>query len=150
MKRVRASVAVPGRPQEAEALWLDPSRWASWIDGFAHVVRIDPDWPAPGTRMRWTSTPRGRGLVEERVREHAPGERLLLDVEDEKLLGTQEVVFAAAGDEVHIVLTLEYSLKERTPPLVDRVFVRRQLHESLRRTVARFGHERRAELEPPH
>jgi Polyketide cyclase / dehydrase and lipid transport len=146
VKRVRASVTVPGRAQEAEALWLDDARWASWVDGFGHVVVKDPDWPAPGTRLRWASPPRGRGLVEERVLERAPAERLVLGVEDERLTGTQEVRFEPEADEVTVFLTLEYSLKERTPPLVDRFFVRRALQDSLRRTVARFANERLAEL----
>jgi uncharacterized membrane protein len=148
VKRVRASVTVPGRAQEAEALWLDESRWASWVDGFGHVVVKDADWPAPGTRVRWESPPRGRGLVEERVLEHVPAERLRLDVEDARLRGTQEVRFEPSGgdDEVTVLLTLEYSLKERAFPLVDRFFVRRALQDSLRRTVARFAYERHAEL----
>ena len=32
-------------------------------------------------------------------------------------------------------------------PLLDPLFIRRALRESLRRTLARFGHERRAEIE---
>ena len=146
MKRVRASVTVPGRAQEAEALWLDETRWPSWVDGFGHVVLEDPDWPAPGTRLRWASPPRGRGLVEERVLEREPAERLVLAVEDERLTGTQEVRFDAGDGEVTIVLTLEYSLKERVAPLVDLFFVRRALRDSLRRTVTRFANERLAEL----
>ena len=146
MKTVRASVTVPGRAREAEALWLDPVRWPSWLDGFAEVVRMDGEWPEPGSRLRWRSVPRGRGLVEERALEHAPGERIVLDVEDEKLSGTQTVAFAPDGDDVRVTLTLEYKLKERTPPLVDRFFVRRALQDSLRRTVTRFANERRAEL----
>jgi hypothetical protein len=146
VKRARASIRVPGRAAEAEALWLDRTRWASWVDGFAHLVRIDAGWPEPGTRMRWTSVPRGRGLVEERVLERAPGERMVLAVEDAKLEGTQEVVFAPSEDEVHVILTLEYRLKERKAPLVDHFFVRRALRDSLRRTLARFANERRAEL----
>jgi Polyketide cyclase / dehydrase and lipid transport len=148
MRRVQASVTVPGRPQEAEALWLDRSRWASWIDGFAHVERIDPSWPAPGARLRWTSVPRGRGLVEERVVAHDPARRLELDVEDERLRGTQRTTFAPGDDEVRVTLALEYELKERPFPLVDRLFVRRALQDALRRTLTRFAHERRAELEP--
>ena len=44
-------------------------------------------------------------------------------------------------------LTLEYTLKDRTPltPILDLVFIRRALRDSLQRTLARFGHERRAE-----
>jgi hypothetical protein len=59
------------------------------------------------------------------------------------------VAFEAAGaDEVQVTLTLDYELKQRHAftPLLDRLFVRRELTESLRRTLARFGHERRAEL----
>jgi Polyketide cyclase / dehydrase and lipid transport len=148
VKRVSASITVPGRPREAEALWLDRTRWASWIDGFAQVVRIDPGWPEPGSRLRWASVPRGRGLVEERVVERRPAERLELEVEDQKLTGTQAVEFAPGEDEVRVTLSLRYELKERTPPLVDRFFVRRALQDSLRRTLVRFANERRAELEP--
>jgi uncharacterized membrane protein len=146
VRRVRASVTVPGRAQEAEALWLDPARWASWVDGFGHVVRLDEAWPEPGSRLRWTSPPRGRGLVEERVLTRAHGERLVLSIEDERLEGTQEVAFVPADGETTVDLTLEYRLKERTFPLVDRFFVRRALQDSLRRTVTRFANERRAEL----
>jgi uncharacterized membrane protein len=70
----------------------------------------------------------------------------VLAVEDEKLNGTQEVAFTPGDGEVIVDLTLEYSLKERTFPLVDRFFVRRALQESLRRTLSRFANERSAEL----
>jgi hypothetical protein len=149
VSRVHASVVVPGRAEEAEALWLDPARWASWIDGFGHVQRIDDAWPEPGARLRWTSLPRGRGLVAERVTGRQPGRSLTLEVEDEKLTGTQRVTFAPGEDEVRVTLELEYELKDRMPALAGRFFVRRALRDSLARTVARFGHERRAELDPP-
>jgi hypothetical protein len=47
-----------------------------------------------------------------------------------------------------VSLTLEYRLKERSPitPLLDLVFIRRALRDSLQRTLERFGHERRAEV----
>jgi uncharacterized membrane protein len=148
IRRVASWVAVPGRAVEAEALWLEEARWPSWVDGFATVVRRDDGWPAPGARLRWTSVPRGRGLVEERVLEHVPGQRFAAAVEDERLRGTQTVTFAERDAEVRVTLTLEYELKSRTAPLVDRLFVRRALADSVRRTVTRFGHERRADLEP--
>jgi hypothetical protein len=148
MRRIQAAVTVPGRAEEAEALWTDQARWAAWVDGFAHVERIDPGWPEPGARLRWTSVPRGRGLVEERVLAREPARRLELAVEDEQLRGTQRTLFEAFDDEVRVTLVLEYELKARTFPLVDRLFVRRALQDALRRTVTRFGHERRAELDP--
>src|SRR5690349_21114031 len=148
MRRIQASVVVPGRAQEAEALWLDPSRWAAWIDGFASVDRVDPGWPAAGTVLRWISVPRGRGLVQERAAAYEPARRIELEVEDEQLRGVQRTRFEPGEDEVRVTLELEYELKERTFPLVDRFFVRRALQDALSRTVARFGHERRAELDP--
>jgi hypothetical protein len=149
MRRVHASVVVPGRAEEAEALWLDPVRWPSWIDGFAHIQSLDDTWPEPGSRLRWASVPSGRGLVVERVIGRQPARSLTLEVEDTKLDGTQTVTFAPGDDEVRVTLVLEYELKDRTPGLVDRFFVRRALHDALDRTVRRFGHERRAELDPP-
>ena len=149
MRRVHASVVVPGRAEEAEALWLDPVRWPAWIDGFAHVQSLDDAWPEPGARLLWVSVPRGRGLVSERVIGRRPAHSLMLDVEDEKLQGTQSVTFAPGDDEVRVTLVLEYELKDGTPGIVDRFFVRRALRDSLARTVGRFAHERRAELDPP-
>ena len=46
MGRAKASISVPGRAAEAEALWYDPHRWQAWIDGFGHVVSLDDGWPA--------------------------------------------------------------------------------------------------------
>jgi hypothetical protein len=73
----------------------------------------------------------------------------VLDVEDERLMGTQSVAFEPAGEAVRVTLSLEYELKERNPltPLIDALFVRRALVASLRRTLTRFAHERRAEIE---
>ena len=47
-----------------------------------------------------------------------------------------------------MILTLDYELKNRNAftPLVDRLYIRREMTESLRRTLTRFGHERRAEM----
>jgi hypothetical protein len=149
MRRVSATVTVPGRAAEAEALWYDPDRWPAWVDGFGHVVKLEGDWPGVGSRLVWDSPPRGRGRVVERVTAYRPREGQVLDVEDERLMGTQSVAFEPAGEAVRVTLSLEYGLKERNPltPLIDPLFVRRALRASLRRTLTRFAHERRAEIE---
>ena len=67
MGRASATVSVPGRAADAEALWYDPVRWAAWVDGFGHVVTREGDWPRVGARLVWQSPPAGRGRVEERV-----------------------------------------------------------------------------------
>jgi hypothetical protein len=145
---VRATTTVPGRVVDAEALWYDPHRWAAWIDGFGHVAKLEGDWPQAGARLLWDSRPQGRGRVSERVTEYEARTGQTLAVEDARLEGTQRVAFEPHGDEVLVSLTLEYRLKERSPitPLLDLVFIRRALRDSLQRTLERFGHERRAEV----
>ena len=69
MGKARASVRLAGfRASEAEALWYDTSRWPTFVDGFAHVVKKEGDWPAAPSTLVWQSTPAGRGRVLERVR----------------------------------------------------------------------------------
>jgi hypothetical protein len=147
--RAWATTRVPGRIVEAEELWYDPHRWPAWIDGFGHVQRLEGDWPEVGAQLMWASPPRGRGLVRERVTAYEPRTGQTREVEDERLTGTQSVSFEVAdADHVQVTLTLDYELKERNAftPLVDRLFIRRELTDSLRRTLTRFSHERRAEI----
>lgn len=148
MARASASTVVPGRLAEVEELWYDRHRWPSWVDGFGHVVKVEGDWPQVGARLLWQSPPKGRGLVQERVTAFEARTGQTLEVEDERLRGVQTVAFEADGDEVRVTLALDYELKQGGPlsPLVDRLFIRRELTDSLKRTLARFGHERRAEL----
>jgi hypothetical protein len=145
---VRATITVPAKVVEAEELWYDPHRWAAWIDGFGHVAKLEGDWPHAGARLLWDSRPQGRGRVAETVTEYEARAGQTLDVEDARLRGTQRVEFEPQGDEVLVSLTLEYTLKERSPltPVLDPLFIRRALRDSLRRTLTRFSHERRAEV----
>ena len=148
MPRASATTVVPGRIVEAEDLWYDPHRWPAWIDGFGHVAKLEGDWPKKGARLLWDSPPKGRGRVDERVIAYEARTGHTVAVEDVRLSGTQTVTFEVAGaDEVRVTLALEYELKERNvlTPLLDPLFIRRALRESLRRTLVRFGHERRAE-----
>ena len=145
MPRVFASTTVPGRVSDAEELWYDPHRWAAWIDGFGHVAKLEGDWPQVGARLLWDSRPKGRGRVAERVVAYEPRAGQELEVEDEKLTGRQTVAFEPNGDEVRVSLSLEYTLKAGNP-VVDLLFIRRSLRDSLRRTLTRFAHERRADV----
>ena len=146
MPTVRATTTVPGRVVDAEELWYDPHRWAAWIDGFGHVAKLEGDWPHAGARLLWDSRPQGRGRVSERVTEYEARAGQTLAVEDARLEGTQQVAFEPQGDEVLVNLTLEYTLKQRSviTPLLDLVFIRRALRDSLQRSLDRFGHELRA------
>jgi Polyketide cyclase / dehydrase and lipid transport len=148
MGRARAVVRVPGHAADAEVLWYDPARWPVWVDGFGHALSVPDGWPAEGA-LHWVSRPGGRGRVLEQVTAFEPRAGQTLAVEDERLHGTQRVTFTPGPDSVAVTLELEYELKERNPltPLVDLLFVRRELAASLRRTLARFARERRGDLE---
>jgi hypothetical protein len=133
----------------AETLWYDLARWPGWVDGFAAVARREGDWPAEGSTVVWDSRPGGRGRVLERSVRHAPGSGQTVQVEDEQLRGTQEVSFAALADGVEVALELTYELKSGGPlrQVVDLLFIRRALGDSLRRTLVRFGNELAADGE---
>jgi len=149
MPRVRAVEKVPGLASEAEAVWYDPQRWPSWIDGFGHLAKLEGDWPAIGSRAVWDSKPGGRGRVVERVRAYEARVGQTLEVEDEKLRGSQRVAFSPSADAVQVTLELEYELKARNAltPLTDALFIRRALRDSLKRSLVRFARERRADIE---
>ncbi len=150
MGRVHASIVVSGLASDAEELWYDTSRWASFIDGLHHLARLEGDWPRAGARVLWDSQPGGRGRVQERVRSYEARTGQTSDVEDEQIRGTQRVSFTPAEDGVTVALELEYALKEGRPGmwLVDLVFVRRAQKESLGRTLRRFAVELAADREP--
>jgi Polyketide cyclase / dehydrase and lipid transport len=147
MGRVSANITVPGRAVQAERVWYDPSRWASWIEGFGHVVSLDDSWPRKGSRLLWESPPQGRGRVSERVVAYEMRIGQTLAVEDGRMEATQRVSFEPQPDSVKITLALEYRLKDRNllTPVVDLLFVRRALGDSLRRTLRRFASELAAE-----
>jgi Polyketide cyclase / dehydrase and lipid transport len=147
MGRVRASIVVPGLASEAEELWYDTTRWPSFIDGLHHLARLEGDWPRAGARVLWDSPPGGRGRVQERVTSYVAREGQTLEVEDEKLRGTQSVSFTPVEGGVTVALELRYTLKEQRPGmgLVDLLFIRRPQRESLERTLRRFRTEVAAE-----
>ena len=149
MPKVRTAVTVPGLASDAEALWYDPQRWPAWVDGFGHLVKLEGDWPAPGARAVWDSKPGGRGRVVERVTAYEARTGQTLEVEDEKLRGTQRVAFEPGSEGVEVALELTYELKQRNPltPLTDLLFIRRALRDSLRRSLLRFVRERRGDME---
>jgi hypothetical protein len=148
MARVLASIVVPGTPAEAEDLWYDRRRWPAFIDGFAHVVKLEGDWPHPGAELTWQSRPGGRGRVRERVTTYVPRIGQAVQIEDETMTGTQEVAFAPEGQaDTRVTLTLDFETKRRSPlgPLTG-FFVRRSLTDSLQRTLRRFLAEREGDL----
>jgi uncharacterized membrane protein len=149
MGRVRASIHVPGLASEAEALWYDTTRWPTFVDGLHHIARLDGAWPHVGARVLWDSAPGGRGRVQERVSAYTAREGQTVDVDDEKIQGTQQVSFTPAQDGVVVALELRYALKGARigMALVDLLFIRRPQRESLERTLRKFRTELTAERE---
>ena len=149
MGSVRAVQRVPGLASDAAELGYDPQRWPAWVDGFSHVVKLEGEWPDVGARSVWESRPGGRGRVVERVTAYEARTGQTLEVEDEKLRGTQQVSFTPGPDGVEVALELEYELKVRNPftPLSDALYIRRALRDSLKRTLLRFARERQGDIE---
>ena len=147
MGRVRASIVVPGLASEAEELWYDTTRWPTFVDGLHHVARLEGDWPRAGARVLWDSQPGGRGRVQERVTRYAAREGQTLEVEDEKLRGTQSVKLRAGRGRRHGHPGAALRAKEQRPGMavVDLLFIRRPQRESLERTLRRFRTEVAAE-----
>jgi hypothetical protein len=144
MRPVQASIVVRGRAFEAETLWYDKTRWASWIDGFGHVLSLDPEWPFTGATLKWNSPPGGAGLTLERVVRYEPRLGQTLEIEDAKFTGTRRVIFEPGLEETKITLEVALEPKDRMAPLA-KLLLRRRLGDSLRRTLSRFSVELAAE-----
>ena len=142
MRRASARGPLPLPPADALRLWSDVERWPSFVEGFARRLELSEDWPEPGSRVVWESTPDGRGRVTEAVRENEP-DRFSTQVYEAALVGTQtfRALPASGGSEVE--LALEYQLSRYGPlrGIADALFIRRALRDSLRRTLFRFGVE---------
>jgi hypothetical protein len=169
MRTVGAGRDVALARERALAVWTDHDRWHAFVEGFAHVVELDPAWPSPGARIVWESGPEGRGRVTERVLEHKPERRLVTEFAEEplgggpqRLSGRQTVEFerpdrgawAAAGASsegghdataelvaAHAELWLDYELRHGPGRRTDLLFVRRAIHDALARTLERFAAE---------
>jgi len=134
---------VPLAPEAAFALWTDVQRWASFVEGFAHVLELKGDWPHAGSRLTWKSIPEGRGTVLEQVTESLPGQTFVTQVHEERLTGIQTVRFAEDAEGAYVELQLDYELsrEDGLKKIVDVLFVRRALTDALARTLMRFRTE---------
>jgi hypothetical protein len=149
MRTVEARRTLVGSVHEAERLWYDTARWPTWVDGLAHIAKVEGDWPTAGAKVIWDSSPAGRGRVVERVVGYEQLTGQTLEVEDESMRGRQSVAFTPVDGSVEVELMLEYELKKRSiiTPLLDLAFIRRAIATSLGKTLTRFGVELAAERE---
>jgi hypothetical protein len=140
VRTITASVVVEGPAVEVEQLWHDPSRWASWIDGFAHLSRLDDDWPQAGARRVWVTPPGGRGLISETATAYTAGSGHGLEFEDERVRGLQQVRLESDGVRTRITVTIDLATKAPLAP-ARKWWLRRQLGDSLRLSLRRFSYE---------
>jgi hypothetical protein len=141
-RTARAAALARIDPEGARELWTNLRRWPTFVEGFAHVVEVSPEWPAEGSKLVWRSGPGGRGTVTERVLESS-GSSFRTKVFEEALNGEQSVAFEPADEGTRVELRLEYDLA-RSGPLrfvADLLFIRRALRDALRRTLDRFAVE---------
>jgi hypothetical protein len=151
MRTAKAWIHMPGvRIAQIEELWYDTSRWPAFVDGCKHVHDVTGPYPQAGGRVRWESFPSGRGKVLEVVERHETRAGQRCAVQDPSIIGHQEVRFTATDDGVRIDLRLEYELRRRTAltPFTDVLFIRRAQADALQRTLVRFAHELRSDLDP--
>ncbi|QEC50140.1 SRPBCC family protein [Baekduia soli] len=142
MGRVRAEVEVAALASVVEELWYDTSRWPTFVDGLAHVAKVEGDWPRDG-RVVWDARPGGRGRVIERVVAYEARAGQTVAVEDERITGTQRLAFTPTDRGCRVRLELDYAVKDRRPlmAVVDLLFVRRPMGDALRRTLVRLRRE---------
>jgi hypothetical protein len=151
MGSVTVKLDVPYATSAAEALWYDPSRWPTVVDGFGHLQSVEGDWPRVGAKATWDSSPGGRGRVVEVVRAYEPRVSCETAVEDDTIRGTQTVTFTPRDGGTTVAVRLAYEIKDRTPitPVMDLFFIRGAQRASLQRTLRRFIIELRGDHDPP-
>jgi hypothetical protein len=142
MARIERVGSAPVTPLVAQRLWLDTKRWPTFVDGFGHVVELDPRWPEPRSKVVWESGPAGRGRVTERVRENDDGV-VATDVFDAQMTAVQMARFEPTDDGCDVFLSLDYTLASGglLRKLTDVLFIRRSLAVALERTIRRFSTE---------
>ena len=147
MTKVSAARRVVLPPEEAMDLWVDVRRWPTFIEGFAHMLSTDGSWPAEGSKLVWESGPGGRGRVTEKVDLY--GEYFLATrINEESFQGLQDVSFTEAEGGSRVQLSLEYDLHPTSVwrsgglgVIVNALFIRRAMADSLARTLRRFATE---------
>jgi hypothetical protein len=140
VKRVSVSRVVEGPGVEVEQLWYDRSRWASWLDTFASLQKLEGEWPLEGSRRVWVTRVGGRGMIMERATAFTAGAGQTAAFEDEKVRGEQSVRFETDGVRTRITVSFSIEPKEPMPP-ARRWWLRRQLRQSWERSLARFSYE---------
>ncbi len=146
VRTVSATRVVDGPGLEVEQLWHDRSRWASWIDGFGALQKLEGEWPLEGARRVWVTPPAGRGLISETVTAYHAGDGQTLALEDAQVRGVQRVRFETDGVRTRITLSVKLDTKGSLAP-ARKWWLARRFRGALERSLTRFSYELAAERE---
>lgn len=137
MATVRSSVAIDAPVDAVWSLYLDPDRWAGWVDQFAAVVSAS-GYPRLGGELIWRSGAAGRGEVHERVTEHRPPNLHRIRFSDPATEGELVTTLSAEGGVTAVTQELSYTLRSGGvfARVSDVLFVRSQMRASLGRSLA--------------
>lgn len=143
MRAVEHSILVEASLAETWDHFFDQRGWRAWVEGFDVVLASEGDYPQSGGTLRWRSAPAGRGEVLERVIGHEHRRCHRIAFEDPTMAGELETRFAIEGHATRVSQRLTYKLRQRgfVAALAAVFFVRSQLRNSIKRTLAAFKHE---------
>jgi hypothetical protein len=105
-----------------------------------NVEEISGPWPQASGTVLWRSGPYGRGEVRERAVRFQARAGQLVEWEDDRMSGTQEVTFKPDNNDTQLEVRFSYEIKGASPVgrLVGVLFTRRVLAGSLVRTLDAF------------
>jgi hypothetical protein len=136
MRLVQAVGVIEAPGVEVEQLWFDSSRWASWLEGFSHLVTLDDGWPVDGRRVYDGA----RGRVLEKILRYTAGSGYSATVEDSRMSGVITVTFETDNVRTRITVELDVEPKEKLAP-GPRWWLRRKLREEWLLSLRRLGYE---------
>ena len=147
MSEVSGSIAINATLAEVWEYHFEPAGWPVWVDGFGSVASSEA-YPLAGGKLRWRSSPAGRGEVAEEVLEHEPRRLHRIAFTDPQTDGELRTEFQIRGQGVVVTQTLTYRLSGGGVFgfVSDKLFIRSQQRRSIQRSLLRLkrGVEERA------
>lgn len=142
MSEASDSIAIEATLAEVWEYHFEPRSWPIWVDGFGSVVASEA-YPLAGGKLRWRSTPAGRGEVAEEVLEHEPRRLHLIAFTDPQTEGELRTEFRIEGSGTHVTQTLTYQLRGGGlfGWVSDKLFIRSQQRRSIQRSLLRLKRE---------
>jgi uncharacterized membrane protein len=142
VSEVSESIAIDATLAEVWEYHFEPAGWPVWVDGFGSVTSSEA-YPLAGGKLRWRSSPAGRGEVAEEVLEHEPRRLHRIAFTDPQTEGELRTEFQIKGQAVVVTQTLSYRLSGGGVFgfVSDKLFIRSQQRRSIQRSLLRLKRE---------